>query len=390
MEKLFNKLRLLLKSKQDIKNAIFIKSGKDPGDIMSSYADRIMEIGTEPSILNTTILIDQTNSTLNIKSIEDNGGVQYIRNNSHRFLCKNIDGILHIKQIRDNNGNLLLNGKNLTFASSDGDIMMKLPKFYYKAWSKETDKWYIDFVYGQKPDDDYFEWSGDEFIGCYEGTIINNNLYSISNTLATYGVSPDYGRQCAKNRGAGYSITTWKEHSIMAFLYLAWYLNPDSQTVCGYGSTTYTTQNGDSNAISMTDTNSENGNTQAVNFWGLERWWGGSYEWLDNVYAGENNLIVTEDSVLRELSSTNESGYTSKLSIGERLDAAPTFVSSELSGYYDRFYYTSDGHENVTRSGSLRNPYSGVFYLACRRSGEDVNKECVVRLSYKGPYKIIY
>jgi hypothetical protein len=393
------KLQYLLETKRLIKDAIVSKGVEVSDDCtFRDYVDKIRQIPPiESSYFKTTIKIDQSITDANgmVSVIFDDGGIEKIRENSHRYSCESINGKLYAKQIKDDEF-IHVDGSDIDISK---DIMMKLPRFYYKAYQLSDDDiqnniWYIDFIYGVLIENaTYMVWEGDEFIGVYEGYVIDDKLYSLTDVISSIGFTQGDGQMLARNRGNGYTLTTWKQHCIMAFLFLAWYKNTNSQLICGYGLDNYEVTTGDSNLLLMEDTIYNPDINQSINFWGLERWWGGRYEWMDNVTAGDmgGKWIVKEEDGNRILDVCVESGVPNVLLIGPHLDAtAISVLGTSTTGYCDRYYSTHDSITNVARSGLLRNPYAGVFYIAARRDDEQINNdECTLRLSYKGEYELI-
>ena len=75
--------------------------------------------------------------------------IQLIRNNSHRYLGKyTADGTMTICQLDDTDSNLYVDGSAATLTGTEGDMFMKLPRFYYMAKERQTDIWSIGFYYG--------------------------------------------------------------------------------------------------------------------------------------------------------------------------------------------------------------------------------------------------
>lgn len=399
MKTIYEKTAYLLETKEQIKHAIEEKGVVvSDSDSFRSYADKIRNIYPDPSYLHTTIFIDQTISDPKtmVSLIYDNGGIDFIRKNSHRYLCKKVADVLEAKPLNDSDTTCFEDGTAANLSGVDGDVMMKLPRFFYKAWSEEKDKWYVDFAIGNQPSPDYKLWEGDEFIGVYEGCIINNILYSVSDVVATTPLSHAQARQYARNKGEGYSCVTWRMHSIMAFLFLMQYRNTDSQSICGTTCVNIDALLGDSNLLGMQDTiaNTEDVTleTFSVNFWGLERWWGGHYEWIDNAVTNEDlTWKIDEGDEIRYLNVCQDIGNSDKMMIGEHLDAAPiSAMGTTSTGYCDRYYFSDLLTTKIARSGMSRSANTGIFYIAGRRDDEELNNnECVARLAYKGKYKII-
>lgn len=392
-----DKLALMMANKQAIRDAITEKTGEDAGEVMSTYAEKIMGIQTGPEYWRTTILLDQTitDPATMITKVYDDGGIGLIRANSHRYVCKLVDGVMQAKQLQDGNGTLYLDGTTADLTGAEGDVFMKLPEFYYRARSEETDKWYIDFVYGGQPDDSYKHWDGKDFIGVYEAYVTGNNVYSRSGVASTGGVSQANFKTYARNRGEGYTLVKWKHHCIMAFLFYAEYMNTNSQAICGAGTNSYTKTNGQTDLLGMEDTRAKlNGDTQSINYFGLENWWGNKYEWVDNATTdGERDnstiTIIEDDGEERYLSSLpTADGFVVKCTITEYLDiVATTKGGTATTSYCDHFATGAGEGRGVNRSGVDLNPNGGIIYIGTTALVSAGIGQLTSRLAYRGEYE---
>lgn len=386
-----DKLALLKANKKAIRDAITEKTGEDAGEVMSTYAEKIRGIESKPKYYRTTILLNQTitDPATMITKVYDDGGIDMIRANSHRYVCKLVDGIMQAKQLQDTNGTLYLDGSTANLTGGEGDVMMKLPKFYYRATEQETDKWLIDFVYGAMPSDDYNYWDGRDFIGVYEGYVANNGVYSYSGVASRASISQANFKLYASNRGAGYSLIKWKHHSIMAFLFFAQYLNTNSQSMCGHGTNSNAKATGQTNLLGMEDTVADvNGDSQSINYWGLENWWGNKSEFLDDITL--LNGVFTAEGV--SISVLNFSSvYPKKMYIGNGLHPICTSAgASDSTGFCDMYILSSSTTPKVAyRSGAKNGTDGGVVFAVIADSNTYTNSSIGSRLAYRGEYKII-
>lgn len=389
------KLKKLLDNKRAIRDAITEKTGEDAGEVMSTYAEKILAIeGGGTKYFRTTILLDQTitDPATMITKVYDDGGISQIRLNSHRYVCKLVDGVMQAKQLQDYNGTLYLDGTTADLTGAEGDVMMKLPQFYYRATEQETDKWLIDFVYGERPSEEYKVWDGKEFIGVYEAYVVDSNVYSRSGVASTGSVSQANFKAYARNRGEGYTLVKWKHHCIMAFLFYAEYLNTNSQAICGAGTASYTKNNGQSDLLGMEDTSAEtNGNSQSINFFGLENWWGNKFEFIDNVELNAKRFdVVEDDGTIREAGQgASENIYAKAMLVGEELDLIPiTNGGSATSGFCDYYSATTSNGLLASRSGDKAETYGGISYISGQTSTTS-SASFTSRLAYRGEYVII-
>lgn len=122
---------------------------------------------------------------------------------------------------------------------SNGQVMVKIPKFYYKRTYDEVNKVYEFWIADQeKPGYKLhaaFSRQGVEkpyiLVGTYRGGVVNNKLVSIAKAAPAVKRTRAEFRQLAQKRGIGWSqidIQTW---SALQLLYLIEYVDADCQKV---------------------------------------------------------------------------------------------------------------------------------------------------------------
>lgn len=107
--------------------------------------------------------------------------IQAIRSNSHRYLGKYTgNGQMTICQLDDSDSTKYFDGDNAILTGAQGDVFMRLPKFFYKATNVSTDIWDISFAYGgdSAPDATWKTWDGNDLIGAYEAYNYGYLVYS--------------------------------------------------------------------------------------------------------------------------------------------------------------------------------------------------------------------
>lgn len=322
--------------------------------------------------------------------------IQLIRNNSHRYLGKyTADGTMTVCQLDDTDSNLYADGSAATLTGTEGDVFMKLPKFYYVAMERQTDVWSIGFYYGESaPSSAWKEWDGYDLIGVYEAYYNSNEkLCSCSNVTPTGNISQAKFKAHARARGNGFSIVKWKHHCIMAFLYYAMYGNMNSQAIVGAGTYSYSKSTGGTNALGMEDTVAGgNGDSSSINFWGLENWWGNIAEWVDNVCVNPEStdftwVITEDDGTERFAYGVRAEGYMRKAIIGKHLDLIPStnINASATTGYCDNVLHSTDELNRIVRRSHNYNTVSGgVSYCAINSSSIVSFSEAGSRLCFRG------
>ena len=353
----------------------------------------------------TTIYIDQSisdPSTMITRTV-DEGAIEAIRKNSHRYVGTYDESTqtMSLKQLSDTDGTKYADGTNAELTTLGKDVWMKLPKFYYKAENipdsfKPNYLWTITFKYGSQFEegelDGFKEWDGKDLIGVYKAYSDDQGLYSVSGVTPTGSKTPTEFINLAQARGNGFSLVKLKHHSIMGFLFYALYTNTNCQAIVGSGTSTSRKTTGATNALSMEDTSaSTNGNSQSINFWGLENWWGDAYETICNVVAAESTFEITEDDgSIRTITKHPRGGYINRILIGSNLDL---ICADNLSGGSSTTYFCD--HAGVMATGDmLRRSYNsnkedgGVACMSSTTSTWSSENSCT-RLCYRGDYVII-
>lgn len=350
--------------------------------------------GTQLNTAYTTIRINQTISdpaTMITRTV-DGGAIEAIRSHSHRYTGKkNTDGIMVLKQLDDNDGTHYIDGTPAVLTELGTDVWMKLPQFYYKAVESSTDVWDITFAFGAAPSGDgWKEWDGKDLIGVYKGYEDGGAVYSVSGKdPTTFDVDARTG---TKARGEGFSAVRWKHHCMMGVLFYAYYMNTNSQSICGHG-TGSSKVTGQTDFLGMIDTIAGvNGDSQSINFWGLENWWGDRYESIHDLLSSNNTQIYLEDDDgNRTLLGTIGSGvnyyrYISSMQFGADLSLLPTGQEGSESTYFcDNRHYTISSNPTdfyCARSYDGNSTYGGVAHLSAIHNGKET------RLCYRGDYII--
>lgn len=367
----------------------------EPQTYIANTASRAISMQYEKVQANY-ITIDQTiTDPATMISGDINGEViQWIRNNSHRYLGKyTAAGKMTVCQLNDTDGTKYADGTTAVLTGTEGDVWMKLPRFFYHAEEIETDVWKIGFGL-DKVDNTWKEWDGTDLIGVYEVFNSGSKAYSRSGVESTRSVSQANWKTYARARGDGYTLVKHKHQNIMGCLFYAMYGNTNCQALIGSGTNSYTKINGDTNALGMVDTQAAtNGNSQSINFWGLENWWGNKYEWLDNVVynpvSGNGVWRVTEDDgTTRDVQGavTNSWVYPKKMVIGENLDLVvkTTDAASDTTGYCDAQYTATGTNLVVLRSCSNSNAHGGVACAYAGYASSSTHTYYGSRLAFRG------
>lgn len=387
----------------------------------TNYEIVSIESKVEP-LLTGYIILDQTSSdpTTKVLDMEGHGYTNYqrpevvtaIRNASHRYVGTFANNKMTLKQLDDTNGTMYADGTSAAsdIATQGKDVFMRLPFFFTRVSTYATDKIKIEFAYDpnqtatttSSPDGNgWKQWGGNDLIGAYEaeaGSATNDGtggLFSRSGVASTGNVSQANFRTKARNRGTGFTCVKWRHQNLMAILFYAYYGHTNCQLLMGSGSNDYTKNTGLKNSLGMADTTAANGNTDSINFWGLENWWGNKWEWVDNVVVNGNVWTITEDSgATRNVtgqSTYNAWVYPNKWVLGDNLDVIPVPTQdggTDSTCYCDGVYMTGGDSRVVLRSCAGANALGGVAVASANSDSADADASCGTRLAFTGTIEI--
>lgn len=345
----------------------------------------------------STITIDQTNDDPATRVSDDINGsvIQYIRNNSHRVLAKKTaDGVLTYCRLNDADSTQYYDGTTAVLNGTQGDVFLKLPEFYYKG--TEGDQVQIMFA-KEQVDAEYIRWDPNTLIGVYEAYNGSSKMYSRSGVASTGKVSQSTWKTYAAARGTGYQLVDWQMHCVMGCLYYAMYGNTNCQNSIGKGTDSYTKTTGQTDNLGMTDTVAGgNGDSQSINYWGLENWWGNKYEWIHDYDNPANSLSATVNDPVnggtRSLPVFDYGGYyPKKMKFGRYLDLIATTDDpkngSDTVGYCDYQWWpgsTNSEARVVRRSYSNSATNGGVACARANYTASSTDSSYGSRLAFRG------
>lgn len=348
------------------------------------------------------VIIDQTitDPATMISGAVNSSVIQAIRAESHRFLGKyTADGQMTLCQLADDNSNKYADGTDAVLTGAEGDVFMKMPDFWYRSLEIGTDVFGIQFRKGStSPGAGWTKWDTNALIGVYEAYREGEKLYSRSGVTSSSNISQENFKAYARNRGNGFRIVDWQMHCVMAILFYAQYGHTNCQDKIGNGTDSYAKKCGQTNANGMNDTKGTspviglndagaNGNSQSINFWGLENWWGNKGEWIDNVVVNSYNWEITEpDGTVRKPGKAGSGNiYITKMMFGDCCDLIPMAENgSQTTGFCDFYYSSSSSARVVYRSYMNSHADGGVAFVHANNSFSITNSSCSSRLAFRG------
>lgn len=366
----------------------------------ASVSNRIISL-QYAAMVGSWITLNQTitDPTTMISGDVNGEHIQLIRNNSHRYLGKyTADGTMTVCQLDDTDSNLYADGATATLTGAEGDVFMKLPKFYYCATEKQTDVWAIGFYYGESaPSSQWREWDGNDLIGVF---LSGNEPRSIANVKIT---SYPYKsiKDAIESRGNGFSLFRWEHNSIIIFLTYALYGRTDiTAVVGGEGATTFYV--GDTISLGMEDTTPDNASKS--NTWGIESFVekkSNMLQYIDGAfYRLEVNKMFfdiersngeTQRYQVPRNGNTTLWGWISKIYIGKHLDILyKSYDASSTSGFCS-FFQSQNNIGTSVRPACRNYTFCGISNSDYATTTDSLNTNLVVhaaRITFKGTINI--
>lgn len=319
---------------------------------------------------------------------------------------------------------------------STGQVMVRIPKFYYRAESfTDGYRWYIS----PKPQGGFrvhpaFIRNGVEkdciYLSAYEGCLydvsassyITNDAQVADFTAGTgdklssiAGAKPCSGltqnltlpnaRILAHNRGAGWELQDFLTVSAVQLLYLIEYANFNTQACIGRG-VVDKTDDGSTNMAINTGATSSLGNASgmatgtdglvSVSYRGIENFWGNIWKWVDglNIQADckpwiadhgfESDKFTSPYTYLNEtLVGTN--GYAKDILFNSSIDYGflATVVGGSETSYLCDYYYQATGNRVAILGGNWNyGSHAGAFWWRLDSASSTRSRSIGARLLY--------
>jgi hypothetical protein len=207
-----------------------------------------------------------------------------------------------------NDSTLKEDGSPAVLNGTDGQVMVEIPKFWYK---KEIDGDDVVFKISDKEEADlelhpafYRDRNGDgiaeevdyrymsAFMGVGSG---ETTTTSLPNKLPAGNVNIGTARTYCENRGTGWGLADYNLIYAIQILYITEFGHPDSQTMIGRG---YVDGNSSSTSTGSTlqygnNTFGETTGKQQISYRGIEDLWGNTFYWLDGIATDSSyNVLI--------------------------------------------------------------------------------------------------
>ena len=230
--------------------------------------------------------------------------------------CLFKDGAV-VKYLNPDNYAKDVDGNDVVITGADGDVMIEIPKVYYRLHKDEN----YQYIQISDTAQEGFcclahTYKGVEkdkvYIGAYQSYYDGTKSRSVSGVSATGSVSLNSWRTYARNNGSGYENFYWDLLVLLQCLYTIQFKNLDSQTALGYGwcnGSGYSTGGG-LNAKGLYYGTSAHGQ---MKFMGIEDFWGSRRTWIDGAYINSSRNLTTIDSTDASVDYNGSgTGYTDR------------------------------------------------------------------------------
>lgn len=316
-----------------------------------------------------------------------------------------------VKYLNPENFNQDAEGQQSKLDGSEGDVMIEIPKVYWKINSTGS---YIDInVSSSKLDEGYkclAHTRGDVekdfiYIGAYLGSTDMSNvpnedgkLHSISGEIPDSLKTLSEYRRLAQIKGDGYALFGFYQVTLLQILFVLLFKTLDSRNALGHGDV----NNGwDTGTPSTTGGQNEKGMFYGdqhglfqMRFLGIEDLWGNYYQWLDGIVTETINIKVGTE-VINEAGEgftayddypISGNGFISDVIGTTELGFIPkAFSGSQTTHYCDM---ASIAPSSVAIYGSHRRanpnstPNDGIFSLYLNRQADTPDGDVSARLIY--------
>jgi hypothetical protein len=249
-------------------------------------------------------------------------------------------------------------GDPADYTGGDGQVMVEIPKFFYKTAEPSTGvyQWYVSmsdlpgydvhpaFVTGAATRDKIY-------MSAFEGNVASSTLRSISgvqpSTSTNVAATIVNFRTYAQARGTGWQIQTYRATQAIQALYLVEYADFDTQTTIGRGyvdaASSSVNQSINTGAtISLGNASgSASGGTdglRAISYRGIENFWGNIWTCVDGLNIDDREAYIANESFASDT-------FTSPYVLEGTLSSTDGFVTNIL---FPEFLATAVGGSSTS------------------------------------------
>ena len=303
--------------------------------------------------------------------------------------------------------NAYYGGAGYSDTGSNGQVMVEIPKFWYKSSKVGTviSWWISDKALTGFTVHPAFVVDGVTkekiYMSAYEGYVATGSkLASISGVAPAVSAGLPTFRGYAHNRGTGWEVNDFNTVCAIQLLYLIEYANFDSQTQIGRGvvdvaaavNTGATASLGNASGMAS----GTNGQV-SISYRGIENFWGNVWTWVDGLninnfvpwvadhgFASSTYASPYATTGLTLVSSSGD--YVTAIGFGAGCDYAflGTAVAGSSSTYLTDGLYTATGDKAALFGGHWADAsITGAFYWALSNAASCVLSDVGARCQFK-------
>lgn len=299
-----------------------------------------------------------------------------------RVVMNGLNGTTEKYELHPTDSTKQANGTAAKIDGTDGNVMVRIPKFYSEVKFTPQGKRYRLFTYenpskkialGIKPHPLFEKVSGGYFDKCYmsayEGYQSGSQLISRSGVAPKVSITQAAFRDlCRQGRNTNWNILTYYQVCALQFLFIVEFAELNAQKLFGQGraNTSSASATGTTNALGnrsgRISTDDANGN---ISYRGIEDWYANVWDFVDGLMLSDNGYHITNDpskfgnmsamvNIKKTLSLNNTNGYVTameKLDNYEFTNIPCTLGGNDQTYYCDYFWAHDKGEQNITLFG---------------------------------------
>ena len=243
--------------------------------------------------------------------------------------------------------------ENFAFDGSNGQVLTRIPEFYYKR--EQVDG--VEYQYISKYPQEGYEKSEAFSIGRYTMSGNSTKVYSRSGYAPLVNVTITDFRNYAKKLGDDFGQLDWR-YFILQLLYLIEYADYNSQEILGQGNTANTAavSSGGCDTLGMKSGTLNNDGKHSMIYRGIEDIFGNIWQFIDGINVNNHQTYINYNPNTYQVDTFNgdyqalgyanalTDGYINKIGfdlenslISFPIEATATDVGSIKSYYYHNF-----------------------------------------------------
>jgi len=267
---------------------------------------------------------------------------------------------------------------NFKFDGSNGQVLTRIPEFYYKR--EQVDG--VEYQYISKYPQEGYTKSEAFSIGRYTMSGNSTKVYSKSGVKPLTNLTITNYRTYARKLGSDFGQLDWR-YFLIQMLYLVEYADYDSQSVLGLGNSNNTSSvaSGGCDTLGMKSGTLNNDGKHSVIYRGIEDITGNVNQWVDGInvrnytpyvnYNPETYAVNVFDGDYQPLGYVNAkaNGYVKNLGYdpNNSLVSFPISVGGKETTYISDYYWQESGNR-IALVGSAWNgnrENTGLCYWFC-------------------------